>query len=323
MSITVVYSSSRGLFRSFLHWYRLNMRFRGTWGLGTLLFLGFIVFGAFMMANTIVFGSPNTFAAPPTSQERRKEKDNCEHTQQGKHYITDDKGGVCKWKDLNPVTSCCKDYSITKIHPFSCENCNRTIACCSVYEFCVSCCLDPAKEDLRNEVQQVLDAKSLGVEDFSSLSPFEYCRAICRTSSKSIYSQNQYRNDDKYCYSLDAPPLQNKTQETEMNPNRIKIAERTTEEVIDINVPQQNEPIQEVEVVKETPLDETILITSNGMNVGDGERKEQIKNLNNLFGVFTSDSSSMEVAHWLRLCMLAFLLYFTCMPYVVDKLKKE
>jgi len=299
------------------------MRFRGTWGLGTLLFLGFILFVAFMTANTIVFGSPSTFTTPPTLQEKRKEKETCEHTQQGKHYITDDKGGVCKWKDLNPITSCCRDYSVTKIQPFSCEHCNRTIACCSVYEFCVSCCLDPAKEDLRNEVQQVLDAKSLGFEDFSSLSPFEYCRAICRTSSKSIYSQNQYRNDDKYCYSLDAPPVQNKTQEAEVNLNRIKIAERTNEEVVDANVPQQNEPIQEVEVVKETLLEEAKLRTSNGMHVGDGERKEQIRDFKNLFGVFTSNSSSMTLAHWLRFSMLALLLYLTFVPYVTDKVKKE
>jgi len=195
------------LFRTSIHWYKHHLRFRGAWGLGTLLFLGFICFMAVMAANTIVFGSPNTFVSPPTSQEKRKEKDTCEHTQQGKHYITDDKGGVCKWKDLNPATSCCKDYLVTKIQPYSCDNCNRTIACCSIYEFCVSCCLDPAKEDLRNEVQQTLDAKSLGFEDFSTLSPFDYCRAICRTSSKSIHSQNQYRIDEKFCYSLDAPPV--------------------------------------------------------------------------------------------------------------------
>eukprot|EP01119_Soliformovum_irregulare_P005770 TRINITY_DN17520_c0_g1_i2.p1 TRINITY_DN17520_c0_g1~~TRINITY_DN17520_c0_g1_i2.p1 ORF type:complete len:249 (-),score=44.34 TRINITY_DN17520_c0_g1_i2:55-801(-) len=37
--------------------------------------------------------------------------------------------------------------------------------------------------------------------------PFDYCRAMCRTSSRSIHAVNKYRNDEKYCYGGEAPVI--------------------------------------------------------------------------------------------------------------------
>jgi len=294
----------RNTLRSFVHWYKVNLRFRGTWGVGTIVFLGFIIFLAITTANTIMFGSPHTFS-PSQNAKMERNKESCEHTGQGKVYITDDQGAVCRWKDLNPITSCCRDYSVTKLQIFSCENCNKTIACCSVYEFCVSCCMDPAKQDLRNDILESVDTKNREFEDPTMLSAFDYCRAICRTSSKSIHSHNQYRNDDKYCYTLNAPPLQNKT-DGDGNMNRIKIAENV----------QTNEPVQEIEIEKQTKHTTHYSRSSSRMNVGDGERIESKKVFG--FGIFTSESSSMDLAHWLRILMLSFLVIFVSMDVNQD-----
>jgi hypothetical protein len=39
---------------------------------------------------------------------------------------------------------------------------------------------------------------------------FEYCKSICRTSSKSVVARNKYRNqDDKFCYGPEPPPIEN------------------------------------------------------------------------------------------------------------------
>lgn len=38
-------------------------------------------------------------------------------------------------------------------------------------------------------------------------SAFDFCRALCRTSSRSVVQQNQYRNsEDKYCFGVDSIP---------------------------------------------------------------------------------------------------------------------
>jgi len=129
-----------------------------------------------------------------------------------------------------------------------------------------------------------------GFGDVSSLSGFDYCRTICRTSSKSIHSHNQYRNNDKYCYSLHPPPLQNDT--LEGNINRIKIAGKDEKDE------------NEVDVVKE------VKFSSLGMHVGDGERREQTKF--EFLEMFSNDGpSSIDMVHSFRILMLAFLIYYT------------
>ena len=73
---------------------------------------------------------------------------------QGKVFIVDERGYVCFRKDVL-VSGCC-DTDLPKIlqndqtqsgikrERYSCESCN-TQGCCAVYEYCVSCCLNPGK----------------------------------------------------------------------------------------------------------------------------------------------------------------------------------
>lgn len=73
---------------------------------------------------------------------------------QGKSLIVDDKGYVCTRHEVLP-NGCCSVNDPKKIKPtstvpsikksrFTCETCNSQ-GCCGVYEYCVSCCLDPKK----------------------------------------------------------------------------------------------------------------------------------------------------------------------------------
>jgi len=76
---------------------------------------------------------------------------------------------------------------------------------------------------------------------------------------------------------------------------------------------EENKPVQEVEMVQD--LLQIKEESHHGMNVGHGERIQEKKNLMiNFLGVFTSGSSSLEMAHELRIFLLVFLVYFTCWP---------
>ena len=52
-------------------------------------------------------------------------------------------GYVCLRADLYSTTGCCRT-SGPKTQRYSCETCNDH-GCCSIYEYCVSCCLHPDK----------------------------------------------------------------------------------------------------------------------------------------------------------------------------------
>jgi len=125
-----------------------------------------------------------------------------------KIFVTDDQGYVCKWKEWNAMSLCCKETEQTSIPRFSCENCNTSASCCSIYEFCVSCCMEPEHSFMREHVSRKTDSPFLK----NAKNTFEFCKGACRTNSKSLYLQNKYRNEDKYCYGIDAPPLQNTTE---------------------------------------------------------------------------------------------------------------
>jgi len=141
-------------------------------------------------------------------QRTLSDGETCEYTGQGKIFVTDDQGYVCKWKEWNAMSLCCKETEQTSIPRFSCQNCNTSASCCSIYEFCVSCCMEPDRSFMREHVSRKSDSPILK----NAKNTFEFCKGVCRTNSKSIYLQNKYRNEDKYCYGIDAPPLQNTTE---------------------------------------------------------------------------------------------------------------
>lgn len=66
---------------------------------------------------------------------------NCRNSIQGKTLIVDDEGYVCPRIELLN-TGCCKLAPQSK--QYDCESCIED-GCCSVYEYCVSCCLNPDK----------------------------------------------------------------------------------------------------------------------------------------------------------------------------------
>ncbi|XP_067911268.1 SREBP regulating gene protein isoform X2 [Heterodontus francisci] len=128
----------------------------------------------------------------------------CRNSIQGKLLITDEQGYVCERKDLL-VNGCCSvNTPTTKL--YACDTCLPN-DCCTVYEYCVSCCLQPNKQPLLerflNRAAEAFQNLFTAIEDH-----FELCLAKCRTSSQSVQHENNYRDPAaKYCYGEDLPEL--------------------------------------------------------------------------------------------------------------------
>ncbi|XP_059749956.1 SREBP regulating gene protein isoform X7 [Balaenoptera ricei] len=105
----------------------------------------------------------------------------CRNSIQGKHLITDELGYVCERKDLL-VNGCC-NVNVPGTKQYCCDGCLSN-GCCSAYEYCVSCCLQPNKqlllERFLNRAAVAFQNLFMAVEDH-----FELCLAKCRTSSQS------------------------------------------------------------------------------------------------------------------------------------------
>ncbi|CAG4965092.1 unnamed protein product [Parnassius apollo] len=126
----------------------------------------------------------------------------CRNSVQGKSIIVDDRGYVCRRKDLFK-TGCCNTEAEDTTR-YSCETCKDN-NCCIIYEYCVSCCLDPSKRDMLELVLSKLSAEENVL--FRSLTDdYELCLAKCRTSSHSVLHENSYRDPaHKHCFG-DEPP---------------------------------------------------------------------------------------------------------------------
>ncbi|XP_023059909.1 UPF0454 protein C12orf49 homolog isoform X1 [Piliocolobus tephrosceles] len=128
----------------------------------------------------------------------------CRNSIQGKHLITDELGYVCERKDLL-VNGCC-NVNVPSTKQYCCDGCWPN-GCCSAYEYCVSCCLQPNKqlllERFLNRAAVAFQNLFMAVEDH-----FELCLAKCRTSSQSVQHENTYRDPiAKYCYGESPPEL--------------------------------------------------------------------------------------------------------------------
>ncbi|NXS24897.1 CL049 protein, partial [Mystacornis crossleyi] len=104
----------------------------------------------------------------------------CRNSVQGKLLITDELGYICERKDLL-VNGCC-NVNVPSTKLYSCDSCLPN-GCCSIYEYCVSCCLQPSKQHLLerflNRAAIAFQNLFMAVEDH-----FELCLAKCRTSSQ-------------------------------------------------------------------------------------------------------------------------------------------
>lgn len=103
------------------------------------------------------------------------------------------------------MNGCC-DVRVPSTRQYSCDGCLSS-GCCSAYEHCVSCCLQPSKqlllERFLNRAAVAFQNLFMAVEDH-----FELCLAKCRTSSQSVQHENTYRDPiAKYCYGESPPEL--------------------------------------------------------------------------------------------------------------------
>jgi len=75
--------------------------------------------------------------------------------------------------------------------------CNLEYHCCQNYEFCVSCCLGV---DKKQHLESILDKEPpflARVQD-----QFEMCVAMCRTSSRNLIHEREYKSQTyKYCFT--------------------------------------------------------------------------------------------------------------------------
>ncbi|GFQ06395.1 upf0454 protein c12orf49 homolog [Phtheirospermum japonicum] len=136
---------------------------------------------------------------PPVSAIRKdvslQSKHNCRTTVQGRFFLTDDNGYVCDAFSVDPLSRCCPG----KGDKFSCQGCNHVSQCCNSYEFCVSCCLNPATT--RKELAlKVKIAKPATAGNYASV--FDYCVGRCRHSSASVVHENAYLSEFHHCFSI-------------------------------------------------------------------------------------------------------------------------
>ncbi|XP_077227746.1 glycosyltransferase family protein isoform X2 [Tasmannia lanceolata] len=119
----------------------------------------------------------------------------CRNTVQGRYLISDDNGNVCDALSLDSWSRCCPE----KGKRFSCQGCNLVSQCCNSYEFCVSCCLNPARTQ-KELALKVKIAKPVTAGTYATI--FDFCAGRCRHNSASVVHENAYASDFHHCFSL-------------------------------------------------------------------------------------------------------------------------
>ncbi|CAH8441568.1 unnamed protein product [Schistosoma bovis] len=121
----------------------------------------------------------------------------CRHTKQSPILVVDELGYLCNYFNLL-TNSCCPFQNLTQ--RFFCHSCKSNY-CCSIYEHCVSCCLNPINKSLWDKVQNLSANYKRHLQ--LATDAFEFCIAVCRTSSLSVLHENRYRNSEElYCFGL-------------------------------------------------------------------------------------------------------------------------
>jgi len=124
----------------------------------------------------------------------------CRNTVQGRTLMVDDKGLVCPVDGLDYSTGCCLPQTALS-EPYSCAACEAETFCCPVYEHCVACCMGPSQATHRAEAMKSVASKKTFAKAVGSNDAFEFCRATCRTSSKSTVHGNEYLSPTRFCLS--------------------------------------------------------------------------------------------------------------------------
>ncbi|XP_068665330.1 uncharacterized protein [Aristolochia californica] len=119
----------------------------------------------------------------------------CRTTVQGRYLISDDNGHVCNALSLDRQSRCCPRRG----ESYSCQGCNVVSQCCNSYEYCVSCCLNPARTP-KELALKVKVAKPATAGTYASI--FDFCAGRCRHNSASVVHENAYASDFHHCFSL-------------------------------------------------------------------------------------------------------------------------
>ncbi|EKX46586.1 hypothetical protein GUITHDRAFT_107373 [Guillardia theta CCMP2712] len=124
----------------------------------------------------------------------------CRNTVQGPKHVVDDQGYFCSVDQVDYQTGCCDTKKVTEPR-WSCRSCEAETKCCDHYENCVSCCLNPSNDELRNTAMAASRDKKTFADAVKRKDSFEFCRASCRTSSKSTVHGNAYISEKRFCLS--------------------------------------------------------------------------------------------------------------------------
>ncbi|OVA04589.1 Uncharacterized protein family UPF0454 [Macleaya cordata] len=124
-----------------------------------------------------------------------QERKICRNTVQGRYLLSDDNGHVCDALSVDQWSRCCPGTG----EKFSCHGCNLVSQCCNTYEFCVSCCLNPAQTQ-KELALQVKIAKPVTAGTYASV--FDFCAGRCRHNSESVVHENAYVSEFHHCFSL-------------------------------------------------------------------------------------------------------------------------
>eukprot|EP00899_Mesostigma_viride_P023009 jgi/Mesvir1/3893/Mv19839-RA.1 len=117
----------------------------------------------------------------------------CQNTRQGRHFITDDRGYICKPEDVSSTTGCCPAVG----PQYSCRDCDDESDCCEEFDACVACCINPNITDPAVALQS---PRSRAPDTGTFTSVFDYCRGKCRTNSKSVVHENAYISEYHHCF---------------------------------------------------------------------------------------------------------------------------
>eukprot|EP00252_Welwitschia_mirabilis_P010506 TRINITY_DN2380_c0_g1_i2.p1 TRINITY_DN2380_c0_g1~~TRINITY_DN2380_c0_g1_i2.p1 ORF type:complete len:212 (+),score=31.09 TRINITY_DN2380_c0_g1_i2:268-903(+) len=96
---------------------------------------------------------------------------------------------------VDPSSGCCPMAG----EQFPCHGCNYSSECCDSYEYCVSCCLNPARTKKEVALKTKV-ANTVTAGTYSSV--FDFCAGRCRHNSASVIHENAYASEKHHCYSM-------------------------------------------------------------------------------------------------------------------------
>eukprot|EP00127_Corallochytrium_limacisporum_P001232 Clim_evm2s47 gene=Clim_evmTU2s47 len=180
----------------------------------TLLGIAFVVFGAtvlvynyYMSANSAPnsgdddHGSSYYIELAQQWINRRDDVDPdtdtpqvpCRRTVESPTRAVDDHGRICTMDQIDS-RGCCKGTADTD----ACSTCAPDSMCCGEYESCVACCMRYSNVEIGGYIRHAQKVVYLLTTD-----KFDFCRARCRTSSKSVHHENTYIDPNRrFCCDL-------------------------------------------------------------------------------------------------------------------------